>query len=270
MAVHRVQHHRDLPAARGGAPARQAAAPRVDRRGLRRPRARRPEPLHRETPLNPSSPYSASKASRRPARAGLDPVVRDHRDAVELLEQLRARTSTSRSSSRARSRTSCRASSPSSTAQGANVRDWIHVDDHNDAVITIVEQGRLGETYLIGADGEQNNRQIVGAAARDHGQAGRLVRPRARPPRARPALRDRLVASCGPRPAGGRATATSAPGSSRPSSGTATTRPGGPAPASSPRRSTSAWAADRSPPTLAPQEPGSSSGMRGMTATASS
>jgi dTDP-glucose 4,6-dehydratase len=44
---------------------------------------------------------------------------------------------------------------------GANVRDWIHVDDHNDAVITIVEQGRLGETYLIGADGEMNNKDIV-------------------------------------------------------------------------------------------------------------
>ena len=44
---------------------------------------------------------------------------------------------------------------------GANVRDWIHVDDHNDAVIAILEQGRLGETYLIGADGEQDNASIV-------------------------------------------------------------------------------------------------------------
>ena len=35
------------------------------------------------------------------------------------------------------------------------------MDDHNDAVVTILEKGRLGETYLIGADGEQNNRQIV-------------------------------------------------------------------------------------------------------------
>lgn len=44
---------------------------------------------------------------------------------------------------------------------GANVRDWIHVDDHNDAVIAIIERGRLGETYLIGADGERNNREII-------------------------------------------------------------------------------------------------------------
>ncbi len=41
------------------------------------------------------------------------------------------------------------------------MRDWIHVDDHNDAVVTIIEQGRLGETYLIGAEGERNNREIV-------------------------------------------------------------------------------------------------------------
>ena len=50
---------------------------------------------------------------------------------------------------------------PKLYGQGTNVRDWIHVDDHNDAVVAIVEQGRLGETYLIGADGERNNREIV-------------------------------------------------------------------------------------------------------------
>jgi len=44
---------------------------------------------------------------------------------------------------------------------GANVRDWIHVDDHNDAVLRIIEAGRAGETYLIGADGEKSNLEIV-------------------------------------------------------------------------------------------------------------
>ncbi|MBX4172004.1 GDP-mannose 4,6-dehydratase, partial [Rhodococcus sp. DMU2021] len=44
---------------------------------------------------------------------------------------------------------------------GTNVRDWIHVDDHNSAVWTIIEHGRLGETYLIGADGETDNRTVV-------------------------------------------------------------------------------------------------------------
>lgn len=44
---------------------------------------------------------------------------------------------------------------------GEQVRDWIHVDDHNAAVHTIIEKGKLGELYLIGADGEQNNKYIV-------------------------------------------------------------------------------------------------------------
>lgn len=44
---------------------------------------------------------------------------------------------------------------------GEQVRDWIHVDDHNAAVHTILEKGTLGELYLIGADGEQNNKFII-------------------------------------------------------------------------------------------------------------
>jgi len=44
---------------------------------------------------------------------------------------------------------------------GENVRDWIHVEDHNSAVWAIIERGRIGETYLIGADGEENNKAVV-------------------------------------------------------------------------------------------------------------
>jgi dTDP-glucose 4,6-dehydratase len=44
---------------------------------------------------------------------------------------------------------------------GANVRDWIHADDHSAAVLLITEQGRIGETYLVGADGERSNREVV-------------------------------------------------------------------------------------------------------------
>lgn len=44
---------------------------------------------------------------------------------------------------------------------GEQVRDWIHVDDHNSAVHTILENGSMGELYLIGADGEQNNKYII-------------------------------------------------------------------------------------------------------------
>lgn len=45
--------------------------------------------------------------------------------------------------------------------RGANVRDWIHVDDHNDAVWRILEAGQIGRTYLIGADGERDNRTVL-------------------------------------------------------------------------------------------------------------
>jgi dTDP-glucose 4,6-dehydratase len=44
---------------------------------------------------------------------------------------------------------------------GRNVRDWIHVDDHNSAVLAILDRGRIGETYLIGANGERNNLDVV-------------------------------------------------------------------------------------------------------------
>jgi len=44
---------------------------------------------------------------------------------------------------------------------GENVRDWIHVDDHNAAVWTILEHGTPGQTYLIGADGEMNNKDVI-------------------------------------------------------------------------------------------------------------
>ena len=44
---------------------------------------------------------------------------------------------------------------------GEQIRDWIHVDDHNSAVLTIVEKGTPGELYLIGVNGEKNNKQVV-------------------------------------------------------------------------------------------------------------
>ena len=52
---------------------------------------------------------------------------------------------------------------PKLYGDGLNVRDWIHVDDHNSAVWAIIEKGRIGETYLIGADGELDNLTVVKA-----------------------------------------------------------------------------------------------------------
>ncbi len=50
---------------------------------------------------------------------------------------------------------------PKLYGKGANVRDWIHAEDHSSAVLQILEKGRIGQTYLIGADGEQDNKTVV-------------------------------------------------------------------------------------------------------------
>ena len=44
---------------------------------------------------------------------------------------------------------------------GENVRDWLHVKDHTEAIIEIFENGTIGETYCIGGDCELNNLKLV-------------------------------------------------------------------------------------------------------------
>jgi dTDP-glucose 4,6-dehydratase len=44
---------------------------------------------------------------------------------------------------------------------GLNVRDWIHVHDHNEAALAVLERGRAGEVYNIGGDGELTNIEVV-------------------------------------------------------------------------------------------------------------
>ena len=53
---------------------------------------------------------------------------------------------------------------------GKNVRDWIHVDDHARAVWTILDKGRLGETYLIGANCERSNLEVLQTILKDMGK----------------------------------------------------------------------------------------------------
>lgn len=50
---------------------------------------------------------------------------------------------------------------PKLYGEGLNVRDWIHTEDHSSAVWAILTRGRIGETYLIGADGERNNITVL-------------------------------------------------------------------------------------------------------------
>jgi len=96
---------------------------------------------------------------------------------------------------------------------GSNVRDWLHVSDHCDALMSVIELGRVGETYNIGGGNERNNRDVVGvicdaldrAFAADPKLASRFPRcpaatrrscrsphhVRHRPSRSRPPLCDR-------------------------------------------------------------------------------
>jgi len=45
--------------------------------------------------------------------------------------------------------------------KGANVRDWLYVDDHARALLTILERGRAGETYNVGGRNERANIDVV-------------------------------------------------------------------------------------------------------------
>jgi dTDP-glucose 4,6-dehydratase len=113
-----------------------------------------------ETPYNPSSPYSSTKA-------GSDLLVRawvrsfgvhatisncsNNYGPYQHVEKFIPRQITN----------VLAGLRPKLYGKGENVRDWIHVDDHNSAVHAILDRGRAGETYLIGADGEKNNLEVL-------------------------------------------------------------------------------------------------------------
>ena len=45
--------------------------------------------------------------------------------------------------------------------RGENVRDWLHVEDHAEALLAVLERGRVGETYLIGGREARPNLDVV-------------------------------------------------------------------------------------------------------------
>ena len=112
------------------------------------------------TAYNPSSPYSSTKA-------GSDMLVRawvrsfgvpatlsncsNNYGPRQHVEKFIPRQITS----------VLRGDRPRLYGEGRNIRDWIHADDHSSAVLTILDRGVHGETYLIGADGEKSNREVV-------------------------------------------------------------------------------------------------------------
>lgn len=112
------------------------------------------------TPYNPSSPYSSTKA-------GSDLLVRawvrsfgvqatisncsNNYGPYQHVEKFIPRQITEILEGR----------KPKLYGTGENVRDWIHTEDHSSAVLAILEKGTIGETYLIGAEGEKNNKEVV-------------------------------------------------------------------------------------------------------------
>lgn len=119
-----------------------------------------PDKFRETTPYNPSSPYSSTKA-------GSDMLVRawvrsfgihatisncsNNYGPYQHVEKFIPRQITNILSGQR----------PKLYGKGENVRDWIHVDDHNSAVHTIIEKGKSGETYMIGANGEKNNKEVL-------------------------------------------------------------------------------------------------------------
>ena len=121
-----------------------------------------PERFTENTPYNPSSPYSSTKAGsdllvRAWVRSfGLQATISNcsnNYGPYQHVEKFIPRQITN----------VIDGVRPRLYGDGLNVRDWIHADDHSSAVLRILDQGRVGETYLIGADGERNNLQVVKA-----------------------------------------------------------------------------------------------------------
>lgn len=113
-----------------------------------------------DSPYRPSSPYSSSKASsdllvRAWVRSfGLKATISNcsnNYGPYQHIEKFIPRQITN----------ILNGIRPKLYGSGKNVRDWIHTNDHSRAVWKILTEGKLGETYLIGADGEKNNKEVL-------------------------------------------------------------------------------------------------------------
>ena len=128
-----------------------------------------PSRFTEDSPYRPSSPYSSTKAaSDMLVRAwvrtyGLDATISNcvnnygpRQHAEKLIPHTIARV--------------LRGERPQLYGDGRNVRDWIHVDDHCSAIWAILTRGRAGESYVVGADCERSNLEIVRAILVELGQ----------------------------------------------------------------------------------------------------
>ena len=119
-----------------------------------------PQRFTETTPYNPSSPYSSTKAASDllvrawvrsfGVRATLSNCSNNY-GPFQHVEKFIPRQITN----------VLRGIRPKLYGAGANVRDWIHADDHSSAVLAVLDRGVIGDTYLIGADGEKDNKTVV-------------------------------------------------------------------------------------------------------------
>ncbi|KNH17144.1 dTDP-glucose 4,6-dehydratase [Arthrobacter sp. ZBG10] len=129
-----------------------------------------PERFTEQTPYNPSSPYSSTKAGsdllvRAWVRSfGLQATISNcsnNYGPYQHVEKFIPRQITN----------VIDGIRPKLYGKGENVRDWIHANDHSSAVLAIIDKGTIGETYLIGADGEKNNKEVVELILKHMGQS---------------------------------------------------------------------------------------------------
>ena len=113
-----------------------------------------------ETPYEPSSPYSASKASS-------DHLVRAWHRTFDL-PVLISNCSNNYGPYQFPEKLiplmilNCLEEKPLPVyGTGENIRDWLYVEDHCDAIYTILQKGTIGETYNVGGNNEIKNIQIV-------------------------------------------------------------------------------------------------------------
>ena len=128
-----------------------------------------------QSPLQPSSPYSASKTS-----ADLLALAHFHTFKQEVLV---TRCSNNYGPYQFPEKliplmiTNAMADIPLPVyGDGLNVRDWIHVHDHNEAALAVLERGRAGEVYNIGGDGELTNIEVVKMILSELGKPESLIK----------------------------------------------------------------------------------------------
>ena len=122
-----------------------------------------------ETPYHPSSPYSSTKASSDMlvrawvrtygVRATISNCSNNYGPRQHIEKFIPRQITNILCGIR-----------PKLYGDGLNVRDWIHTEDHSSAVWDILTKGEIGETYLIGADGEKNNIDVLRAILREMGR----------------------------------------------------------------------------------------------------